>query len=76
MEGLNAVFSQMGTSGYSPSIDPNTGLRLNQTIFNLPEATTNPTGSGDAKNISVLRPGDITVTLTQADSPLNSEFVR
>jgi hypothetical protein len=72
VEGLNCVYSQMGTSGYSPSINPDTGLRLDETIFNLPEATTNATGVDDTRKISVLRPGDITVTLTQTDSPLNS----
>ena len=74
VEGLNALFSEMGTSGYSPSINTDTGLRLTDTIFELPEATTNATGTGiyDYKSISVLRPQDITVTITQADSPLNS----
>jgi hypothetical protein len=71
VEGLNCVYSQ-NISGYSPSINPDTGLRLDETIFKLPFATTNPSGSGDASSISVLRAGDITVTLTQADSSLNS----
>lgn len=73
VEGLNTLLST-STSGYSPAINTDTGLRLSDTIYKLPTATTNATGTGDTRNISVLRPGDITVTLTQADSPLNGTF--
>jgi hypothetical protein len=72
VEGLNAVFSNSGTSGNSPAIDTDTGLRQSSLQFNLPTATTDPMGAGDTRTISVLRPGDITVTFSQADSPLNS----
>lgn len=74
VEGLNAVFSNLGTSGYSPAINTDTGLRQSDAIFNLPTATTHATGAGDTRTISVLRPGDITVTFSQADSPLNSIY--
>lgn len=74
VEGLNAVFSNLGTSGYSPAINTDTGLRQSDVIFNLPTATTHATGAGDTRTISVLRAGDITVTFSQADSPLNSIY--
>lgn len=73
VEGLNTLLST-STSGYSPAINTDTGLRLSNTIYKLPTATTNADGTGDTRKISVLRPGDITVTLTQADSPLNGTF--
>lgn len=73
VEGLNTLFST-STSGYSPAINTDTGLRLSDTIYSLPDATTNATGTGDTRKISVLRPGDITVTISQANSELNGTF--
>lgn len=73
VEGLNTLLST-STSGYSPAINTDTGLRLSDTIYKLPTATTNADGTGDTRKISVLRPGDITVTISQADSPLNGTF--
>lgn len=65
VEGLNLV-CQSTASGFSPAVNPSNGVPLNFP-FTLPTAVSNP-GTGDL-DISVLRPGDITVTLTQRNAP-------
>lgn len=73
VEGLNWVVDS-GTSGNNiPAIDPSNGAPITQYTYGLPIATSNP-GTGDLA-ISVIRPGDISLTIKEAGTNIDIEEV-
>lgn len=66
LEGSNYVV-QTGTQGNAiPAVFPTDGTRVSGWFYSLPNATSSPDpGSGDL-TISALRPGDITVSITNS----------
>jgi len=68
VEGLNLVFIQ-GASGGIPALNHTNGQPITAWNFSLPTGNINP-GTGDLA-ISVLRPGDITLSVKEAGSNTN-----
>jgi len=75
VEGLNKEFFTGASGNFIPGINPADGTRVtnatnnfnNEVEFSMPEATENVSGiTTGVANISALRPGDITLTLTKA----------
>lgn len=61
LEALNfAVYSEVNGSNNVPAVNPTNGLKVTGVPFVLPQASTNDYSG----QITVLRPGDITLTLT------------
>jgi len=65
IEALNMTFDT-GISGFIPAVTPANGTRINNSRFALPVATGSP-GIGDL-DISVLRPGDITLSFKKREA--------
>ncbi|MDP2692962.1 MAG: hypothetical protein Q8O88_04960 [bacterium] len=65
VECLNMTFDT-GTSGTIPAIFPDNGARVTGYRYTLPQASGSP-GTGNL-DISVLRPGDITMTILQREA--------
>lgn len=75
VEGLNLNFYTGASGNYVPGINPANGSRVTDTTndynsyvyFDLPDALESHSGlATGVSSISVLRPGDVTVTLTKA----------
>jgi hypothetical protein len=64
VQGLNMAWTT-GISGIIPAVDPSVGTRMSNVMFVLPNATGSP-GTGNL-GISVLRPGDISLSFTKTD---------
>ena len=67
VEGLNMNF-QKGTSGnYTPAINPTNGEALTN-FYQLPKALQNSSNTTNISGISALRPGDITLSLSNTNA--------
>jgi hypothetical protein len=67
VEGLNMNF-QKGTSGnYTPAINPTNGAALTN-YYQLPRALQNSSNTTNISGISALRPGDITLSLSNTNA--------
>jgi len=67
VEGLNMNF-QKGTSGnYTPAINPTNGLALSN-FYQLPTALQNSSNATDISGISALRPGDISLSISNTNA--------
>lgn len=69
IEGLN-VQVYNGSSGYIPAINPTAGTAITNVAFEIPTGTTNLSGfatNANVQSLSVLRPGDVTMTLAYTD---------
>jgi len=67
VEGLNMNF-QKGTSGnYSPAINPTNGAALTN-YYQLPRALQNSSNTTNISGISALRPGDITLSISNTNA--------
>jgi hypothetical protein len=65
IEALNNTWDN-SISGYNPAVNPADGQRITTWRYRVPTATSNA-GGGDL-DISVLRPGDITITFKQRNA--------
>ena len=67
VEGLNMNF-QKGTSGnYTPAINPTNGLALSN-FYQLPRALENSSNTTSISGISALRPGDISLSISNTNA--------